>query len=121
LEGSARDLILRHDPRICLEGQRKSTKTLSRDSRSPGLDFNSGASECEAGELTTRPRCSVISMLFESNILDFEEMYLHLSVYFLCLSPSVLCLLHDAIFDSHVMDSSRDGAFMLAVLARLTF
>jgi hypothetical protein len=43
-----------------LKGLRKTTKTLSQDSRSPSLDLTPWPPECEAGVLTTRPQRSVI-------------------------------------------------------------
>jgi len=46
-------------PGIFLEGLRKSTKTPSQDSRFPDRNFNPGATEYEAGVLTTRPGRSV--------------------------------------------------------------
>jgi hypothetical protein len=53
---------LNYYPGSCLEGLRKSTKTLSLDSRSPGRDLNLGPPEYEAAVLTTRPRRSVIGI-----------------------------------------------------------
>jgi hypothetical protein len=47
-------------PCISLEGLRKTTKTSSQDSRSPGRDLHLGHPEYE-GVLTTRPRHSVRS------------------------------------------------------------
>jgi hypothetical protein len=59
LERGTRGPILRHCPAIRLEGLWKITKSLSRDSRSPGRDLNLQPREYEAGVLTTRPRRSV--------------------------------------------------------------
>jgi hypothetical protein len=50
---------LRYYPNICLEGLRKTTKSLSQDSRSPGRDLNLGPPKYEAGVLTTQLQCSV--------------------------------------------------------------
>jgi hypothetical protein len=50
---------LRYYPGTRLEGVRKTTKSLSQDSRSPGRDLNPGPAEYEARVLTTRPRRSV--------------------------------------------------------------
>jgi hypothetical protein len=52
-------LILRYYNGICLEGPRKTAKTLSLDSQSPGLDLNPGPPEYKAKVLTTQPRCLV--------------------------------------------------------------
>jgi hypothetical protein len=41
--------ILMRSPVIYLERTKKSTKTLSQDSRLPDRDLNPGYSECEAG------------------------------------------------------------------------
>jgi hypothetical protein len=49
---------LKYYPGICLEGTRKTTKSLSQDSQSPGPDLNPGPTEYE-GVLTTRLRRSV--------------------------------------------------------------
>jgi hypothetical protein len=51
--------ILRYYPGICLEGLWKTTKNVSRYSRSPGRDLNPGPSKYEVGVLLTRPRRSV--------------------------------------------------------------
>jgi hypothetical protein len=59
LKGYARKLSppnLRSYPGICLEGLRKTTKTLIQDSRSQGRDLNPVPPEYEAGLLTIRPR-----------------------------------------------------------------
>jgi hypothetical protein len=48
-------VLLRHH----LESLRKTTKTLSHVSRSPGRNLNSGPPEYDAGMLTIRPRLSV--------------------------------------------------------------
>jgi hypothetical protein len=53
--GSSRGLILRTYPGIHLEGLRKTTKTLSQNSRPQGRDLNSGPPENE-GVLTIRLR-----------------------------------------------------------------
>jgi hypothetical protein len=48
-----------------LQELRKTTKTLSQESRSPGRDLNPRPPECEAAVLTTLPRRSAtILMLF---------------------------------------------------------
>jgi hypothetical protein len=54
LEGSGCGLILRHYPGIRLDGLRKTHKHLSQDSRSTGLDLNSGPSEYESELSATR-------------------------------------------------------------------
>jgi hypothetical protein len=46
----------RYYPDICLEILRKTTKTISQDSRSPGRDLG----DFPNTKQTTRPRCSVI-------------------------------------------------------------
>jgi hypothetical protein len=46
----------RYYPGICLGSLRKTTKTLSHNSRSPGWYLNPGPPEYEARVLTTRPR-----------------------------------------------------------------
>jgi hypothetical protein len=53
---------LRYYNGIFLEGLRKTTKNLSRDSRSPGRDLNPRPPEYESGVLTTRLRRSVIKV-----------------------------------------------------------
>jgi hypothetical protein len=58
-EGSGRGLISRHYPRIYLEGLKKTTKSLSQDTRSPSRNLNPGPPEYEAGVLTTRPQGSI--------------------------------------------------------------
>jgi hypothetical protein len=45
--------------RHLLDGMRKTTKTLSQDSRSSGRDLNPGPPVYEAGVLTTRTRRKV--------------------------------------------------------------
>jgi hypothetical protein len=50
-------VLSRHSP----GGLRKTKKSLSHDSRSPGRDLNSGPPEYEAGELPTPPLLSVIN------------------------------------------------------------
>jgi hypothetical protein len=59
LEECGRGLILRYCLGICLEGLRKATKNLSKDTLSPGRDLNPELPEYEAGVLTTRQRRSV--------------------------------------------------------------
>jgi hypothetical protein len=59
LEGSGCDLISRYYADVCLEGPRKTMKTLSQDNWSLGRDLKPGSPEYEAGILTTCPRCSV--------------------------------------------------------------
>jgi hypothetical protein len=54
----------RYYPRTCLKELRKSLKTLSQDSRSPGRDLNPGPPEYEAGVLTTRQRRSVLIYIY---------------------------------------------------------
>jgi hypothetical protein len=49
-------VTLRYYPGIFLEGLRKATKNLSRDSQSLGLDLNPGPYEHETGFLITRQR-----------------------------------------------------------------
>jgi hypothetical protein len=44
---------LRYYPGSCLEGLRKTAKTLSQNSWSPGPDLNQKLSKYEAGMLTT--------------------------------------------------------------------
>jgi hypothetical protein len=63
---------LRYYPGICMEGLRKTTKPLSRDSRSPGRDLNPGPPEYE-GVLITRPRRSVWSYRLQSKY-EIESM-----------------------------------------------
>jgi hypothetical protein len=46
-------------PGINIEELRNTTENLSQDSRFPCLDLNPVPPNCEAGVLTTRPRCSV--------------------------------------------------------------
>jgi hypothetical protein len=55
VEGSGSDLIYGTIPAFCLEGLRKTSKTLSRDSLSIGCDLNLGPHEYEEGLLTTQP------------------------------------------------------------------
>jgi hypothetical protein len=55
-DGSGRCLILRYFPRSCLEKERKTTKTLGHNSRSPGQVLNAGHREFKAGVLITRPQ-----------------------------------------------------------------
>jgi hypothetical protein len=50
-EGSG--LVLRYYRGLCLEGLKKSTKTVSKDSRSPGPVLNPEPPEYEAGVLKT--------------------------------------------------------------------
>jgi hypothetical protein len=47
----------RYYPGICLERLKKTMKTLSQDSRSPGRDLNPEPPEYEARVLTTLPWC----------------------------------------------------------------
>jgi hypothetical protein len=58
--GSGRGLIIRYYPGVCLEGLKKTTKSLSQDSRSLGRDLKPGPPEYEAQMLNTRPRSSVL-------------------------------------------------------------
>jgi hypothetical protein len=53
-------LNVRCYPGICLARLRKTTKHLIQNSWSPGLDLIPGFPECNAGVLTTRPRCFVV-------------------------------------------------------------
>jgi hypothetical protein len=53
VQGSGGGLITRYYPGIRLEGLRKTTKDLNRDSQSPGRDVSPGPPEFEAGVLTT--------------------------------------------------------------------
>jgi hypothetical protein len=48
----------KYSPDICLQGLRKTMKSITRDSRSPGHDLNPGLPEYEAGVLTILPRFS---------------------------------------------------------------
>jgi hypothetical protein len=50
---------LRYYPDFCLEGLRKTTKKLSKDSRSSGRNLNQGPPKYEPGLLSARPRRSV--------------------------------------------------------------
>jgi hypothetical protein len=59
LEESGRGLILRYYTGISLEGLRKTTKSLSQDSRSPGPYLKPGPPRYEAGVLTARPGRSI--------------------------------------------------------------
>jgi hypothetical protein len=59
VEGRGRNLILRYNPGIRLEGLRETKKNLSQYSQSPDRDLNPAPPEYEAGVSTTRPRCSV--------------------------------------------------------------
>jgi hypothetical protein len=60
LKGRGSGLILRYYPGIRLEGLRKTTKNLSKDSRSPGRDLNLGPPEYEAGVSITQQRRSIL-------------------------------------------------------------
>jgi hypothetical protein len=60
LKGSGCGLILRYYPGISLEVLRKTTKSLSHDSWSPGQDLNPRSPEYEAEVLITRLRRSVL-------------------------------------------------------------
>jgi hypothetical protein len=53
-----------------MDGLRKTTKSLSQDSRSSGLDLKPGPLENEAGMLITRPRLSVPCCNMFLGILD---------------------------------------------------
>jgi hypothetical protein len=60
LEGGDRGSIYcRYYPGIFLDGLRKTSKTLSQDSRSLGRNLDPGPPEYEAGVLTTRQQGSV--------------------------------------------------------------
>jgi hypothetical protein len=75
VEGSGGGLILRHYPRIWLKGLRKTTKTLSQDSRAPDRDLNPGPPVHEAVVLTTRPRRSVLIVVSRAIIaLNMEAL-----------------------------------------------
>jgi hypothetical protein len=54
LDRRGRGLISRYTTGIRLEGDRKTTKLLTQDRRSPGRDMNTEPPEYEAGGLTTR-------------------------------------------------------------------
>jgi hypothetical protein len=72
---------LKYYPGIRLEGRRKTTKTLSQDSWSPGRDLNPGPPEYEAGMLTTRPwrwfllGSEVRRTLFQNNVKFLRTLY----------------------------------------------
>jgi hypothetical protein len=55
-KGRGRDQILRQYSLTCLEGLRKTTKTLNQDSRVSGPIFEPWPTEYGAGVLTTQPR-----------------------------------------------------------------
>ena len=55
-DGSGRCLIVRLFPRNCLEEERKTTKMLGHNSRSPGQVLNAGHFKFKAGVLITPPR-----------------------------------------------------------------
>jgi hypothetical protein len=74
-EGSGRGLILSRYPGICLEGPRKITKTLSKDSRSHGRDLNPGPTEYETTVLTNLPRRSIQITLYFSKIICSTSKY----------------------------------------------
>jgi hypothetical protein len=61
VEGSGLGLILRCCHGICLERLRKTTKTLTHDSLSPGRGLNPRPFEYESGMLNTRARRLVCS------------------------------------------------------------
>jgi hypothetical protein len=63
LEGSVRGLIFRYYRNILLEGLRQKTENLSQNSRSPGLDFNTGPLDFEEGLLTTTNIIFVVLIL----------------------------------------------------------
>jgi hypothetical protein len=56
----------RYYPCFSLERLRKTTKTLSQYSRSPGRDLNPGPPKHEAGVFTTRPRRSASGRLMQT-------------------------------------------------------
>jgi hypothetical protein len=66
LEGSGHDLILRYYPGICLEGLRKTMKTLRQDSQSLSQDLNLGFPDHKAGVVTTWPRCLVMKCVMST-------------------------------------------------------
>ena len=59
-DGSGRCIILRCFPRSCLEKEKKTTKTLGLNSRSPGQVLKAGHLEFKAGLLIARPRRFVL-------------------------------------------------------------
>jgi hypothetical protein len=54
----------RHYPGICLEGLRKTTETLTEDSRFPDRDLYPGSPEYAAGVSTTQPRRSNLLLMY---------------------------------------------------------
>jgi hypothetical protein len=72
---------LRYYPGICWGERRKTTKTLSQDSRSLGGGMNPGSPEYEAGVLTTRPRFGFFTFVLygrETWLLEFREEHVFL-------------------------------------------
>jgi hypothetical protein len=55
---------------IRLEGLWKTTKNLSRDRRSLGLDLNTGLCEYEVGVLATRPQLVVTVVTEAENLTE---------------------------------------------------
>jgi hypothetical protein len=68
LEGSGHGQTFWYYPGICLEELKKTTKTLSKDSRSPGSDLIPGPPEYEEGVLTTRPRRLVLDLYGQQDL-----------------------------------------------------
>jgi hypothetical protein len=91
--GSGHGLILRYYPSICMEGLRKTTKTLTHDSWSTDRDLNQGAPKYEAGVLTALPLCSVQHHVFapigEGGLLSSKKTVYNMTLgicYILCVS-----------------------------------
>jgi hypothetical protein len=67
--------ILRSDSSICLEGLRKTTKTLSQDSPSQGRDLRPGPHEYETWGLTTQSRRLVCCWCVSDEVVTFLLLY----------------------------------------------
>jgi hypothetical protein len=73
VEGSSRGLILRYYPEIYLQGLKKTTKTLSQDSRYTGRGYRSLPPEYEVGMPTSGPWCSErVPCLCETQLMRFQ-------------------------------------------------
>jgi hypothetical protein len=59
-------------PCICLEELSKTTKHLSQNSRSRGLNLNTRSPEYKAGMLTTRPRRSILLLYLTPSLTKFS-------------------------------------------------
>jgi hypothetical protein len=92
LVGSGQGLTLRYHPSISLEGLRKTTKTLNKDSRSPGPRIEPGTSRIRSRSANHSTTSFGVRDKNFYYIISFEELLTNISIRKFCfpLRTSVL-------------------------------